>query len=213
MIGISSRSAGILLLPKSGTSEYTFLDVVEGKEKDPVEAQYLYSAAQDWEKLEGSDKKKLLEIASHEYWLARAVSLLREVIVGLEISIEKRVLEHVEELLSTRVSSEETLNHLLIAPLVNSNSLETPVGSALNLGCTAVGSILDELKELQPLLRRFTDLWLSLDEAVFSDFLEPREMIWVTVVEKFGIKRLLKAESRQVFTGQWNLLAFHFTNP
>jgi hypothetical protein len=39
MIGISSRSAGVLLIPKPGIGEYAILDVVEGQEQDPVEAE------------------------------------------------------------------------------------------------------------------------------------------------------------------------------
>ena len=42
MIGISSNSAGVLLLPKPGTGEYTVLDVVRGEKQDPVEVQHLY---------------------------------------------------------------------------------------------------------------------------------------------------------------------------
>ena len=97
MIAISSSSAGVLLLPKPGTDEYTVLDVVGGKEQDPVEAQYLYSVAQDWDEIEGTDTSALLEIATREYWLERTVSLLRLTIGGLESSLEKRTLEHVEE--------------------------------------------------------------------------------------------------------------------
>ncbi len=213
MIGISSRSAGVLILPKPGTDEYAVLDVVEGKEQDPVEANYLYSSLQDWEELQGADKESLLETVSQEFWLARTVSLFREVIGGLESSLKGRVLEYIEELLGSRVSSEETLNRLLIAPLVNLQSLESLAKSALSQGFSAVGSIIDELKELQPLLRRLTDLWLSLDEVSFRDIPESKETIWITMVEKCDMRRLLKAGNVTDFTTQWNLLAFHFKSP
>ena len=161
MIGISSSSAGVLLLPKTGTGEYTVLDVVRGEEQDPIEAQYLYSAAQDWEEIEGSDAKALLEIATREYWLDRTVSLLRLAIGKLESSLEKRVFEEVEEILSSRVSSEKVLDRLLVAPLKNPSLPLECAKSALSYGFSAVASILDELAELQPLLRRLTDIWLG----------------------------------------------------
>ena len=213
MIGISSTSAGILLIPKPGTSEYTVLDVVEGQQQDPVEAQYLYSAAQDWEKIVGSDANALMEIATREYWLERTVSLIRLAIGGLEKSLENRVLEHVEEVLVSRMSSEKVLDCLLIAPLVEPSSPLAPAESAQSYGFSAVASILDELVELQPLLHRLTDLWLGLAETAFSQFSESREMIWVTVVKKGEIKKILKASNRREFTDKWNLLVFKFPTP
>ena len=213
MIGISSSSAGVLLLPKTGTGEYTVLDVVRGEEQDPIEAQYLYSAAQDWEEIEGSDAKALLETATREYWLERTVSLLRLAIGKLESSLEKRVFEEVEEILGSRVSSEKVLDRLLVAPLTNPRLPLESAKSALSYGFSAVAAILDELAELQPLLHRLTDLWLGLAETAFSDFPESREMIWATLVEKCGVKQLLKAGSEREFTTKWNLLTFHFPKP
>jgi len=210
VIGISSNSAGVLLLPKPGTAEHAVLEVIGGEEQDSVEAKYLYSAAQDWKEIEGSDAKALLEIATREYWLERSVSLLRDVIGGLESSLEKRVLEHVEELFGSRVSSERALNHLLVAPLIDSRSPLEPAKSALSYGFSVVASILDELTDLQPLLHRLTDLWLDLPETEFSRFSGSREMIWMTVVEKGDIKLLLKSANRADFTNKWNLLAIHF---
>jgi len=213
MIGLSSRSAGVLLIPRSETDGYSVLDVIEGKEQDPVEAQYLYSTVQDWVEIKGANKEDLLATAIQEYWLARTVSLLREVIGGLESSLEKRVLEHVEEILGSRDFSEKVLDRLLVAPLINPRSPLAAAKSALSYGFAAVASILDELAELQPLLHRLTDLWLGLAETAFSHFEESKEMIWATVVENCGIKQLLKTGNRNDFAAQWNLLAFKFTTP
>lgn len=213
MTGISSRSAGVLLVPEQGTAEYAVFDVVTGERQDPVEAQYLYSAVRDWEDVEGADADALLRATSHEYWLARTVSLLRLVIGGLEEPLERRVLEHIEETLGARVPCEETLNRLLVAPLVNPHSPLAPGKSALSYGFSAVASILDELVDLQPLLRRLTDLWLGLQGTAFARFSETKEMIWVTVVEKVGVKQLLRANDRDEFTVRWNLLALHLPTP
>ncbi len=213
MIGISSRSAGVLLLPKPGTDEYSVLDVVGGEEQDPFEAKYLYSAVQDWEEIVGPDADSLLKTASREYWLAQTVSLLRLAIVGLEESLEKEVLEHVEEILGSRVSSETVLDLLLVAPLSDPLSPLAPAESALSYGFSAVADILDELAELQPLLHRLTDIWLGLAETAFSNFPESREMIWVTLVDKCGVKQLLKAGSVHEFITKWNLLMYNFPTP
>ena len=210
MIGVSSNSAGILLLPKAGTGTCAILDIVEGEEHDPISAQYLYSAVQDWKEIEGSSTSEILDAAIREYWIERAVSLLRLAIGGIEQSLEKRMLEHVEEILSSRVSSEEVLDRLLIAPLKDPRSPSSLSKSALSNGYATVASILDELVDLQPLLHRFTDLWLDLEETSFSIFQKSRELIWKTIVEKCGIKQFLKADSGYDFKTKWNCLAFVF---
>lgn len=213
MIGITSKSAGVLLLSKSESADYTVFDVALGEEKEPIESQYLYSAVQDWEEIEASNETEILDIATKEYWLTRVVSLLREAIGGLESELEKCVLEYVEELLGSRVSSEMSLNRLLIAPLKHPQSSTVLAKTALSFGFTATASILDELVDLQPLLRRLTELWLSLSETVFSRFSESKDFVWLTVVEKGDMKQLLNAANRNGFTKKWNLLAYHFTAP
>lgn len=213
MIGIFSSSAGVVYVPKGGANEYEIFDVVEGEVREPVEAQYLYSASQDWEELEGSDAENLLEVAASEYYVGRTVSLLRLAVAGLERPLEKRVLEDVEELLQTRVSAEKVLDRMLVAPLKDDRLPFAPAECALSYGYTGVASILDELVELQSPVRRLTDMWLGLPDTMFSDFGMSREKVWAIVVEKCGMKQLLGAGSRGVFTAKWNLLAFHFNTP
>jgi tetratricopeptide (TPR) repeat protein len=211
MTGISSRSAGVVLVPKPGTKEYAVFDIVEGVQKEPFEAQFLYSAAQDWEEIEGNDATALLETATREYWLARTVSHLRMAIGGLEASLEVRVFESTEEILGSRVTSEDVLNRLLVAPLADPLSPVALAKSALSHGFSVVASVLDELVELQPLLRRLTDHWLGLPEELFSDMPESKEKIWLTLVEKHRLSDLLKSDNGDDFENKWNLLAFSFT--
>jgi len=213
MIGIFSSSAGILYLPKHGTSEYTVLDLVSGEEQDLVSTQYLYTATQDWIEIEGNNADTLLEITRYEYKLKRTVSLLRLAISGLEKTLENDVLQHVEEILISGLSSNKVLDQLLVAPLAEPSSTVTLGKSSLSHGLSTVAAILDELVELQPILNRLTDLWLGLEESSFIDTLESREVIWATIVNKCEMNRLLKAANRQEFKAKWNLLAFHFTTP
>jgi len=213
MNGVFSRSAGVLVLPGPGTHDCTVIDLVGGEKQDPLEAQYLYSAVQDWEDIDGSDMESLVTAGSHEYWVARSVSLLRLAIGGLERSLERRVLAHVEEILGSRVSSGEVINRLLVAPLADPDSPRAPCRTALTYGLAAVASVLDETADIQPLLQRFCDHWLGLPGTVFSQFTESREAVWLTVVEKARLAELLRARGRSEFTTTWNLLAFHFPEP
>ncbi len=211
MNAIASRSAGVILFPKPELRDYTVYDLVDGAEKDPVEAQHLYSFADDWEEITGENYDALLKQATHAYWLARTVSHLRLAIGGLEKSLEKRVLEDIEENVSSHVSSEEVLNHLLIAPLADDTLPDGLARSALSLGFASTASILDDLKDIQPLLQRFTDMWLTLSEMLFSEIPETKEEIWLTLIEKHGISNLLKSHNGDDFENKWNLLVFYFT--
>lgn len=213
MTGVSSNSAGVLLLPKPDGGGYLLLDIVEGKQKDPVETSYLYSSAQDWEEITGPDAKTILESATREYWLSRSVSLLRGAIRGFDSSLEKEILQHVEEILASHASSEAVLDRLLVAPLADECS---PVGlakSGLSCGCTVVASILDELTDLQPLLRRLTDLWLSLPETTFGQFSEPKENIWMVLIAGGKVRQLLRTANAREFMASWNLLVFQYSAP
>ena len=213
MIGISSRSAGVVLIPKSEADEYAVFDLVNGIERSPRESHHLYSAAQDWAEIEGDNTDSLLDTATREYWLAYSVSHLRLALGGLEESLKLRVLEYTEEMLGSRVSSEDVLNRLLIAPLADPLSPIALAESALSHGFTAVASVLDTLGDLQPLIRRFTDHWLDLPKEVFSTLPESREMVWLTVVEKGEMSELLKASSKHDFEAKWILLAWSFHSP
>ncbi|MDA3822030.1 MAG: hypothetical protein PF450_05380 [Bacteroidales bacterium] len=214
MIGIISASTGALIFPEPGTKKNIVLDLIEGKKQDSNKAQYLYSAAQDWEEVEGPTIEVLLESATEEYRVAKSVSLVRMALGGLKKSLAKRVFQEVEELLDGRISTKKkVLARLLVAPLNTTDILISSTMLALSKGCSTIASLLDELEELQPLLHRFTDIWLGLPESIFENFMEPKEAIWVVVVEKGDIKQLLKAATGKNFTVQWNLLTFCFTSP
>lgn len=214
MIGMLSTSAGALILPEPKNNDNIFLNLIDGKKIDPIKALYLYSAAQDWREIEGLNTKTLLENASEEYWIVRSVSLVRMLLSGLEKSLANRVFQEVEDILDAHLFEiEKILSRLLIAPLNETHALNSSVKQALSNGFSGTASLLDELSELQPLLCRFTDIWLGLPESAFNNFNEPKEVIWVKVAEKCNIKKLLTATQRSEFINQWNLLTFHFTSP
>ena len=150
MVGIISENAGILILPESETGNDVFLDLIRQEKCDPVESQYLYSSAQDWKKIEGKDTKDLLEKAAQAYWIARTVSLFRIAIAGLEESLEKRVLEEVEDNLTSRNLHKDVLGQLLIAPLKDPKLPYMLASSAIKYGCATVEALLDDLMDLQP---------------------------------------------------------------
>ena len=210
MTGLLSRDAGALIVPVNMQGSYTCFDLPSGAEIDPLAFQLAYSSAQDWDELECVDVDSLLATATSEYWLSRSVSLLRVALRGIDKSMEKRVFEDVEEQLGFRFSAEDLLDRLLVAPLKNREKPIQLANSALSSGFSGVASVLNELSDLQPLLQRFTDLWLELPPQLFQGVVESREEIWATLAIRSKLNELLKVEGPSELEGKWNLLAFHF---
>ncbi len=211
MIAITSKSAGIILFSDSDSTAHKAIGLVDGLEKGPSEASHVYSLVDDWEEIKGDDEEVLLREATSSYWQFLTISLFQFAISGMEESLEARVLEEIEDILSKRVSSKDTLNHLLIAPLRDASSLETLAKSALSRGLSATASILDELHDLQPLLQKFTDVWLMLPNETFSNIPDDKGNIWVTLVESIGMSDVLYIDNGAAFEKKWNLLPFCFT--
>lgn len=208
-----SKSAGALIVPKQGSNESSLIHVIDGEVQDTIEAQHAYSAVCDWNEIEGDDVEALTENAISEYWVEQIASILRLAIAGLEKSLELRVLEQVEESLIADVSGEKLLNQLLIAPLLNEDSSINLAKSALSKGLVSTAGIIDELVGLQPLLRKFSDHWLLLGEDLLSSISESREAIWLNLVNRCLLKKLLNADSRRSFGKVWSNLLFHYKTP
>ncbi|MFQ6757110.1 MAG: hypothetical protein D9V46_12340 [Deltaproteobacteria bacterium] len=214
MIGMISPSAGALLVPGIGTKESLILNLIDETEQDLNKARFMYSAAQDWKEIEGPNSEALLKSATEEYWVARVVSFVRVVLNGLDKVLAERVFQEVEEILLVRTYiTDKVLSRLLVAPLKDNCEISSFATLALSNGFSTTAILLDELRELQPLLRRFANIWLELPDSAFLCFSEPKEAVWIAVVEKGGIGKLLKAINKRDLTNQWNLLAFHFTSP
>ena len=213
MTALTSNTAGILLLPKSNSEEMHIVDLTSGSKTSYRDFTYRYSMVQDWIAIESSSYQSLIEKASNEYWTERVVSLLQECLSGHESDLQYKILKHVDELLSTRVSSELILDRLLIAPLLDKYALKTTSKFSLSNGFTVVASILDNLNELQPLIKRFSTIWLDLNNDMFKNFSVNKEEVWLTIVKKGKISNLIKSENRNSFINQWNSLAFYFNNP
>jgi tetratricopeptide (TPR) repeat protein len=76
-----------------------------------------------------------------------------------------------------------------------------------------VASLLDELRELQPLIKKLTDHWLGTDASDYSQLPVPKEEVWRTIVETSTIKQLLTAGGKSKFTSEWSNLAFNMQTP
>lgn len=213
MSALFSRSTGILLLPHAQSETYTAFDVTDGTQREAVEAQYLSVAVTDWQNLDAENIDAMLEKATAEYWLERAVSHLRFVLLGLEDALLEDVLEEAEESIGSRVLPNRVLDRLLIAPLKDPNWARASAKLTISKGFGAIASIIEDLVDLQPLLNRLANLWLEVTTDEFINNPEIKAHLWNELVDHVGMSSLLKSENRERFRLQWNLLIFEISSP
>lgn len=213
MIGIASKSTGFFISYNAEEPEVV-IDVINNAQYKPSEFYHQGSIIQDWEPVEGKDDAIILQNIKTEYWLNRAASYFRIAIEGIEDSVEKEILEYIEELISTRDISNKVIDRLLIAPFKNPEILQDLSKKSLSYGFAVTASIFDELLEYQPQLNRFVAIWLEMPRDVFKNFTESKEIMWQKIVEDIGIMQFLKAEGKNDFVKLWNPFVFSdFSEP
>lgn len=210
MMGIASKSTGFFIYYNAEEPEVVF-DVINDIQYKPSEFYHQGSIIQDWEPVERKDISIVLENIQNEYWINRAASYVRISIEGIESSVEREILEYIEELISVRDVKNKLVDRLLIAPLKTPEILQDLAKKSLSYGCAVTASIFDELFEYQPQLNRFVAIWLyNIPRDVFKNFTESKEIIWRKIVEDIGIMQFLKAKGKDDFVKLWNPFVFSY---
>jgi tetratricopeptide (TPR) repeat protein len=166
------------------------------------------STITDWAILDAPDEARLLQQLVREHHLVRTTSLLEECVLGLSAALERDVLEHVNEDLQSRVSPESVSNRLLRAPLQSPDRVSQLAAAALGLGYAAVAHVLEQVVDLQPLLRRFIAIWHETPDALFVGLAKDRRYVWQSLVETNQLLRLLESPTYTAFMNSWNSLVF-----
>lgn len=213
MIGILSKSAGVLFFPHETQDFFTAWDLSDGRELSSEEILYDYFPKEDCEEILADTSENVFDIATSKYWTYRATSYIQIIVEGLEDRFEKDAFEHVEDILQNYANPNDVLDQLLIAPLADPNLPSASIKRSLSLGYTVLASILDELVICQPLLNRFVNKWFALSDELFLPFSNQRGFIWQRVVDNCNFKELLGSDSRSAFLSLWHTLTFSFKTP
>ena len=208
MQALLSRTAGVLLSARTDSDLPIVRHLASVESWEDVELTHLLSTISDWEEVEAADSQSLVQQATTFYWLDRATSMIRCALAGVSRDLELEVLEYVEELLQTSASPTDVRSVLLVAPLKAPAAAQRLTQRALGANLSAVATLLDSLRDLQPLLSRLVEYWLSLPESMFGDLGRSRQDVWCGLAEEGALVRVIEAASRKAFSAEWNKQAF-----
>lgn len=174
----------------------------------------MISLAQDWEILRSRDSQSALLDCQRLTWTRHCIALLRAaVITQHRRSDAEWVYGQVEKLISTRVSSNDVLSAMLLAPYKNPDRLQACAEEAIAFGYAATAQILHRLLDLQPLLNRLANSWLGLPVQPFLEAGTSKQQIWKRLLRSSGLISLLEANTRERIANVFGSLAFDESAP
>ena len=161
------------------------------------------SCVEDWEDVEGDLSPQFISRMERGYWRDRAVSLAECLLFGLDADLEQATLGELEELLQLHSTAEVILGRLLIAPIMRPADLARLTEVALASGFAAAGKLLEDLGDLQVLLRRFVNYWLNIPANVFEGLSFGKERAWILLTKDETLRKLLLSSSPSEFQSHW----------
>jgi len=198
-----SLTTGVLALerPKAEVPEVRRLN--DEPEWTRAETPHLLSTIDDWEVIEDKIDEALLKKLMADYWQNRSAALARCLLLGLSASLAGQVLAEIEEILQGRARSPMLINMLLVAPLRKPRDAANLASAALSSGFAATGHVFEAVHDLQPALRRFSDLWLDLPFDSFDGLDCSRQQLWIKLVRSGTLLGLLGAANASSFKADW----------
>ncbi|MCX5792453.1 MAG: hypothetical protein NTY45_09640 [Elusimicrobia bacterium] len=200
-----STTAGVLVGERTGEAPPK-VHSIGIQDFSDQEAGYYLSSITDWEEVEFNDITSLLGTLTTRYWVDRAHALAVALLSGLSEVLEKEVLEELEQLIQTRIKAKSLLSLLLVAPLASPAKSKSLAVTSLKTNLPAIAAVWDKLSELQPLINRFSSLWLTIPEESFLQY--ARHDLWVRVATEEVLPDLLESPNSNSFRSQWNTLLF-----
>jgi tetratricopeptide (TPR) repeat protein len=158
----------------------------------------------DWSPVVESNIQRILERSAGNAWLERCVSLMEFCIGAGDPDLRKDIFDEVEDHLQSRVVADDLVSRLLVAPIRHAEPLTELVREALADGNSASASVLEKVRDLQPLLCRFSDRWLSLSDAGFVDVSRTRQEVWQSLSREGRVQRLLELDNWNAFQNEWS---------
>ncbi len=193
--------------------ESQFLSVVDMSVLPPQTASYICGLISDWETVEGPTRESILGSVRDRYHQARVVMNIETCLCGVSSQLQQELLQEVEDLLKTVAEHERVVAQLLRAPLSDVHRVAELATQCLAWGLAATASIVDRVRDSQPLLCRVAGQWLSLPEDVFSNFRGGRQRIWNLAVEHGVVLKSLVAANLRTVEQVWSQLVFVSTIP
>lgn len=173
----------------------------------------LLSCLEDWEEVPTGDIALVLHNLASRHWGLQAESFSLALLDGVEGELAVRAIQEIEELLAARVSSDDLLHRLLIAPLRESSRAKEIAKLSVSSGFAVTGEVFNSLENLQPLLSRLALAWLKLPEELFAGTEIGRTAVWKKLFTGHIATHLLRASSGPEFKSHWTSLLSQSQSP
>jgi tetratricopeptide (TPR) repeat protein len=207
----ASVLGGFCAFSEGETTE--MVSVVDMSRIAPEISHLVCGGIDDWEVVEAPDRATLLKNVATRHTAARALANVELCLVGLSEDLRKELLGEVEDSLRATDIQRPLLSMLLRAPLQSDDELTLAIECSLTLGLAAIASLLEEVRESQPLLRRVADRWLSLPEELFNSIAGGRQRIWRLAVAGGVVLDSLEVATPRELEQIWARLAFDVSAP
>lgn len=210
MRSLVSASGGICVLVGPGGPQ--FVDIAAMRPVSTHTAHFLCSTLSDWKEIDARTDGLVLAAAQERHHLARVVTNLETCLSGAFPELQYDLFLEVEDLLKSGVSSSEAVAEMLRAPLRDMETVTRASSDCAVLGNVATSSLLERVRDAQPLLRRLTDYWLALPDSLFSSASVERQSFWRLAVRHGVILKTLDARDGSAVRDAWAGLVFYARN-
>lgn len=211
MKGLWSGTAG-LFIPNHGTGIGKAVSASYDYELQDHIYSHTIALIDDWVDIELDDSKESLRKLDRDFKWRRAVSLCLHLLQATVPHLEEEIFQDLEKSIEQYSLSVDLLHSLAIAPLISEKSPKDLAGRALSSGAVCLASLLNELAQLQPLLRRLTDKWKLLTNDYFIEAGTSQQSIWRCLYEKRCLLELARATDARAFEEAWSTVILREEN-
>ena len=180
---------------------------------EPRYERHTLTLAHDWQVFEVENEKSALELTRELTTILKCISLIRLRLLTTDSNYGGWIYSEIESTMGTYVTSDTILNKLLIAPLSKPENLKFCAGEALSSGYGAIGSILNRLYDFQPLISRFSNIWLKLPDILFVGTGNSKQYQWLSLSKSGNLLKILEAANKQDIKKIFGQLAFLYQMP
>jgi len=131
-----------------------FVNVVDMSTVAPETAHLVCGAIDDWEVIDRPNREALLREVGERHRRARGLANLEVCLTGVSARLQKELLAEVDDLLKAIDARRQLEAMLLRAPLAAIDGLTVLINECLSEGFASTASLLEHVRESQPLLRR-----------------------------------------------------------
>ena len=180
---------------------------------DPKYERHKLSLVNDWQIFEVENEKSALGLTNQLTTILKCTSLIRLRLLTTDSNYGEWIYSEIEATMGTYVTSDTILNKLLIAPISNPENLKICAGEALHLGYGAIGSIFNRLYDFQPLISRFSNIWLKLPDTLFVGTGNSKQYQWLSLSNSGNLLKLLEAANKLDIKNIFGEMAFQYRMP